>query len=199
MPIARPADRPVLIVATLLLTLFLTLLPNGRAHACSCAFMEPEEALNQGNVPAAFVGTLTSREEAGQGDFGPQIAWTFEVEAVLAGDLNEVTTLTAPPDDGANCGLNIQEGDRVGLILYSDGDGWSSSSCSTYDADALLAAGDPQPPTAADGTGTPVAEPETDAAAASFPAVPVALAVLGAGIVLAAVVLLARRTRPTDG
>lgn len=195
MPFARPADRPVLIAATLLLGFVLALLPTTKAHACSCAFMQPEEALNQGNVPAAFVGTLMSREEAGQGDFGPQIAWTFEVEAVLAGDLNEVTTLTAPADDGANCGLNVGVGDRVGLILYSDGDGWSSSSCSTYDADAMLAAGDPQPPT--DG-GSPVAEPPTESAASSFPVVPIALAVLGAGVVLAAVVLLARRTRPTD-
>lgn len=196
MPLIRRLDRPVLIAASLLLGFVLALLPTTKAHACSCAFMEPEEALNQGNVPAAFVGTLTAKEEAGQGDFGPQIAWTFEVEAVLAGELDEVTTLTAPADDGANCGLNLQEGDRVGLILYSDGDGWSSSSCSTYDAEAMLAAGDPQPPT--DG-GSPVAEPPAESAASSFPIVPIVLAVLGAGIVLAVVVLLARRARPADG
>jgi hypothetical protein len=199
MPNAHRADRSVMLAGTLLLVFLFTLLPTGRAHACSCMFMEPDEALAQADVPAAFVGTLVAREDAGRGEFGAQVQWTFEVEAVLAGDLAEITTLRAPQDDGANCGLNLQVGDRTALILYSDGDGWSSSSCSTYDADAMLAAGDPQPPSPVegeDGQGEPFAQPGHDG---GLPVLPIAIAVLGAAAILAAVVLLARRARPTEG
>lgn len=198
MPFARRVDRPLAITATLFVAALFTLLPTTRAHACSCVFMSAEEALQQGNVPAAFVGTLISREDAGQGEFGHQFTWTFQVEAVLAGELDATTTVTAAEDDGANCGLSVPEGGRVGLILYSDGDGWSSSSCSTYDADEMLAAGDPQPP-ADDGSEEPVAQPRNDNASSTIPIVPIALAVLAAAGILVAVVLLARRARPTDG
>lgn len=144
MPVRRPSRVPVTVVAVV--TAVLTMLPIGPAAACSCAFMEPAEALAAAPA-AAFVGALARVESTGVDRAGqPARRWTFEVEAVLAGELAPTVEVLAAEDDGANCGLRVAPGERVGLLLHTADAGWSASSCSTYDADALLAAGDPRPP-----------------------------------------------------
>lgn len=190
MAVHRPSRSPATIVAVV--AAFLTLLPVGPAAACSCAFMEPTEAL-AARPAAAFVGALaevaaTDVDAVGQ----PARRWTFEVEAVLAGELAPTVDVLAAEDDGANCGLRAAPGERVGLLLHTTDTGWSSSSCSTFDADALLAAGDPYPPdpslaTAPDGGGAATATARSWLGLAA-----VAMAALG---VLGATAVVVRRRR----
>lgn len=190
MAVHRPSRSPATIVAVV--AAFLTLLPVGPAAACSCAFMDPTEAL-AARPAAAFVGALAEVATTGVDDVGqPARRWTFEVEAVLAGELAPTVDVLAAEDDGANCGLRVAPGERVGLLLHTTDAGWSSSSCSTFDADALLAAGDPYPPdpslaTAPDGDGAATATARSWLGLAA-----VATAALG---VLGATAVVVRRRR----
>lgn len=165
--------------------------PGGTAYACSCMEQTPAQALAASQ--AAFVGRLDSVEPGPAGVFGePASRWTFEVEAVLAGDLESRVDLLAPEDSGANCGLSVAAGQRVGLVLHAVEGGWSSSGCSTYDADALLAVGEPREPIPADGDAT--------ASGGSGPPIgAVATTVAAAVAVLLAAVVLGGRWRQRDG
>lgn len=175
----RPAPRLVAVV-TAAVALVVTLLPASVASACSCAFQGPEEALS--GASAAFVGELVGRE-GGTGGFGPPThRWTFAVEAVLAGELGPTVQVDAMEDDGGNCGLGVAPGERVGLLLHPTDAGWSSSSCATYDADELLAAGDPRAPDPALAAEEPPADggPGWPALAATVAAAVAALAAVAA-------------------
>lgn len=113
------------------------------AHACSCAFIEPDQISTQ--FEAAFVGTVT---EIGpkNGEFGER-TWRFRVEAVTAPqDLPDTLDVSAPEGDGGNCGWNLAIGQRVGVGLYASGTGWSASGCSQYEPEALLENNDVRPP-----------------------------------------------------
>lgn len=182
------ARHPHRLAATLvaIVTTLVTVLPTQVAFACSCAFMDPGQALASGPA-AAFVGTLRDVQPGGgETVMGPAMRWTFEVEAVLAGELAPTVEVLAAQDSGANCGLNVAPGERVGLLLYPETDGWGSSSCSTYDADALLAAGEPVPPDPA--LAEPTAEPAATSSGVGWlglaATVVAAVAVLGAAAVL---------------
>ena len=177
----RPSRVSATVVAVV--AALLTALPVAPAFACSCAFMEPAQALEARGAAAAFVGELTDVEPAGEDEIGqPALRWTFAVEAVLAGELAPTVDVIAAEDNGGNCGLRVAPGERVGLLLHPADAGWSSSSCSLYDADALLAAGDPVPP---DPSLAPVATEDPPGVAVGAwlgvaAAVLVALGVLGA-------------------
>ena len=149
------------------------------AFACSCAMLPPDEALAMAD--AAFVGALVGRD----GD-----RWTFDVEAVMGGELSQPLTIRAEPGDGANCGLTLEPGSRVGLLLYREADGsLTSNGCNLQDADALLKAGQPRPPTA-----LPSDEPAGVDAASDGGWGVVAATVLGAAAVLGGAVVWGRRT-----
>lgn len=175
------SPRRAVATAVALLVAAIALLPAAPAFACSCAMVTPEAAL--ADAPAGFVGELNAIETGGTDEFGQETKrWVFTVEAVLAGELGPEVAVLAPEDTGANCGLAVAPGERVGLLLHGTGAGWSSSSCHTYEPDALLAAGDPVPPAPA---ATPVAaeDPPDDGSsrwAVVLGTVLAGLAVLGA-------------------
>jgi hypothetical protein len=115
------------------------------AHACSCLFGDPRDALHRSD--GAFVGTLVERTEVDQ----QTSIFTFEVETALKGSLGaEVDVRSA--SNGASCGLEVEFGRRIGLFLDVADDGaWVSGLCSQIDPDVLLQAAQPLP--APDGVG----------------------------------------------
>jgi len=156
----------------------------GPAYGCSCMAAEPEQMLEFG--PTAFVGTMTGVAPAGQGPVGAQHLLTFEVEAVLAGEVPaEVQILTA--DNSAACGIDATLGTRLAVFAVDEGGQLSSSLCSVTDADvALKALGPGTPP-------TPGGSATSDGSSFDWQAVGLGV---GGLAVLATAWLLSRRRRP---
>ena len=106
--------------------------------ACSCAFVPPRRALQ--GAEAAFVGTLVSREEPAAEDglinTGQQVDWTFDVDEALVGSLADPLVVRSAWS-GASCGIEVREGQQVGLILFEEEGVWSSGLCSQYGANEL--------------------------------------------------------------
>ncbi len=115
----------------------------GPAFACSCrAGVAVEESLAESD--GAFVGVFTGRDDPlGQGDIvssGRRVLNHFQVERPVKGDIGERVDVTAAAS-GASCGLELQVGQRTGLLLRRDaGSGsWTSGLCSQVEPQALLA------------------------------------------------------------
>lgn len=117
----------------------------GPAGACSCALLEPNQLLEF--APTAFVGTVTG-VPAVVGRGGGSVAYTFEVETVLAGEVPSVVDVTTA-DNGAACGFEAALGTRMAVFAADEGNGvLSSGLCSTTDADlAIKVLGPGTPPT----------------------------------------------------
>ena len=112
------------------------------AFACSCRAGVPvEESLAESD--AAFVGVFTGRDDPlGQGDIvssGRRVLNHFQVERPVKGDIGERVDVQAAAS-GASCGLELEVGQRTGLLLRGDaGGGWTSGLCSQVEPQALLA------------------------------------------------------------
>ena len=122
------------------------------ALACSCAVGDPASRLAESD--AAFVGRLISSAEPvpdseGNISTGDPVAWVFEVEEAVKGDLETPLTVMSPWS-GASCGFEVRIGERIGVLLREDG-GWRSGLCSQLDADVLLRAAVPLPTPTSDG------------------------------------------------
>jgi len=120
------------------------------AVACSCAGAVP--ALDLPRYDAAFIGTVVSHRVTHP--TAPLISsadpayWTFEVERAVKGDLpHRVVVGTAA--SGASCGLELERGQRIGLLLTREGDVYTSGLCSQVDPDVLARAVPPPTPVAA--------------------------------------------------
>jgi len=111
------------------------------AGACSCARLDPREALEQ--VDAAVIGTAL-RSEAVNG----RRLTHLRVERAFKADLGaEVVVDTGRAEGGGgDCSLELADGDRVGLYLSRTGaGGWSAGLCSLVDPDDLVRAAGPIP------------------------------------------------------
>ena len=122
------------------------------ALACSCAVGDPASRLAESD--AAFVGRLISSAEPvpdseGNISTADPVAWVFEVEEAVKGDLETPLTVMSPWS-GASCGFEVRIGERIGVLLREDG-GWRSGLCSQLDADVLLRAAVPLPTPTSDG------------------------------------------------
>ena len=151
------------------------------ALACSCAVGDPASRLAESD--AAFVGRLISSAEPvpdseGNISTADPVAWVFEVEEAVKGDLETPLTVMSPWS-GASCGFEVRIGERIGVLLREDG-GWRSGLCSQLDADVLLRAAVPLPTPTPDGTAAvasavPEPVPATSSATTSAPATTVAV------------------------
>jgi hypothetical protein len=122
--------RRLLPVLLMVLTSLVTF--AGPAAACSCALLEPKQMLEF--APTAFVGTLTGSIPAPGGD----LALTFEVETVLAGQVPaEVMVLSAA--NSAACGIEAAIGTRLGVFASDENGSLRTGLCSTMDPDAAIA------------------------------------------------------------
>jgi hypothetical protein len=109
------------------------------AYACSCAPLDPRSALAASD--GAFVGTYLERRERG----GGRADYVFRVEQALKGALGG-TAVVESADNGAACGLEVEVGQRIGLVLDRVGGTWTSNLCRQIEPNALLAAARPLPP-----------------------------------------------------
>ena len=108
------------------------------AVACSCAAVDPARELSR--FDAAFVGTvLFHRVEHPNKPLlssADPAFWTFSVERAVKGMLpSPLVVRTAA--SGASCGLELEQGQRVGLLLDRDGTAYLSGLCSQVDPDRL--------------------------------------------------------------
>lgn len=115
------------------------------AHACSCAGEPAAEILASPETNAAFVGRLVLRQPAPDPVPFRGTAYRFEVESVVSGDLPTRIDVISASDGGA-CGIELEIGEPAGVVLQREDGVWLSNLCRTTDADELLAAGDPHPP-----------------------------------------------------
>jgi hypothetical protein len=120
----------------------------GEASACSCASLQPADAL--ADYDAAFVGTLVASPSPTT--FVERAPYTFAVEKWVKGDLGTVVVVFAPSQGGA-CGFEAPAGERVGVFVTIEGETPTGSLCTMVDPDLLLA-GDL--PFELDGTGPPL-------------------------------------------
>jgi hypothetical protein len=117
--------RPILAVAA---ALAFTAVPLVSVQACSCMDLPFEQAVQDADL--AIVGTLTRVDAAGApGDLQQPIAMQWSVER--SRDALEVSqaTIGAWRDDGANCGVAMEVGQRW-LVLASLGEnGLETNGC----------------------------------------------------------------------
>ena len=120
----------------------------GEASACSCASLQPADALAE--FDAAFVGTLIDTPPPMAGD--QRAPYTFAIEKWVKGDLGTEVVVFAPSQGGA-CGFEAPAGGRVGVFVTIEGETPTGSLCTMVDPDLLLA-GDL--PFEVDGSGPPL-------------------------------------------
>jgi hypothetical protein len=104
-----------------------TMLPDGRARACSCVEFTLETALADGD--AAFVGTVAA-EIAGSpaADTSQQArGWRFDVEAVVKGDVAGPVEVWQASE--GSCGPSFDVGQRAGVIVRREGDRYAANDC----------------------------------------------------------------------
>jgi len=105
------------------------------ASACSCAAVDAKRDLPRAD--AAFVGTLLFDTDASASN---ERTYVFAVERVVKGRLGSRVEIRSGAD-GASCGFEVGEAQRIGLLLDRDGDTWRSGLCSQVPAEELVAAG----------------------------------------------------------
>ncbi len=142
-------------VATLVFTATLVLVKTPPAIACSC---RPDVSVAQllATSDGAFVGIYAGRDDPFA--VGPVISSArevvnhFVVERAVKGQIGPVVEVGAAAS-GASCGLELEVGERTGLVLERVGDSWRSSLCAQTEPEALLvfAPGEPGPPTTGSG------------------------------------------------
>jgi hypothetical protein len=154
-----------------------------RAMACSCA--QPDLARELRAADAIFIGTMLSRrvERRTPGLYSSDDPATsrFRVETLLKGDLDSPLDVVSNAG-GEACGLEVKQGERVGLLLRLVDRRWRSDLCSQIEpARLLVAAG--------------LGDGENEEPGAHFPRLNVGGYVAGTVILGLFALLLARRLR----
>jgi hypothetical protein len=94
--------------------------------ACSCVPRTPKELLRRAD--AAFVGMVVAEQQIEP----TTTVQTFAVEGVYKGALDASVNVTEPigSGGGSTCGVAYPRDTRVAVVLYRQGDGWTTDSCS---------------------------------------------------------------------
>ncbi|WP_308639712.1 hypothetical protein [Paenibacillus silvisoli] len=120
-----------LIVA--LLTLQMLIVQPQSASACSCAFVEPKEAIEKAD--AIFIGTLmeVKQERKQEGIVGPILnrdANLFDVSTVFKG-INQSQIIIYDNGEEASCGIDLAVGESYLVYVYANKEGeYYTSLCS---------------------------------------------------------------------
>ena len=112
--------------------------------ACSCAPRDPREMLT--SADAAFVGVLVKKEIKNpplRSSAEPAI-YTFRVEEEVKGRLGDTIDVESAVH-GASCGLEVEVGQRTGVIVARRRGVWTSNMCSQLSPAELRAAARPLP------------------------------------------------------
>lgn len=132
--------RLAALTAALLTALPLVVAQAPPALACSCrADVAVKDALLESD--GAFVGRFIGRDDLfPQGEMAGSprpVLNHFQVERSVKGDIGARVRVEAAAS-GASCGLELEVGERTGLLLRQGPNGWRSSLCSQIDPLALL-------------------------------------------------------------
>ena len=94
--------------------------------ACSCVPRTPKELLRRAD--AAFVGTVVAEQQIEP----TTTVQTFAVEGVFKGALDASVNVTEPigSGGGSTCGVAYPRDTRFAVVLYRQGGGWTTDSCS---------------------------------------------------------------------
>ncbi len=126
--------RTVVLVAVLGGTFSFGLRP---AWACTCAPLNARQTLAEAD--GAFVGELVARKDPVMPGLvvGPGTSvFTFRVTRPVKGDVGQFVQVESA-SDGAACGLEVTQGDRVGLFLTNEQNRWTSNLCHQVEPRAL--------------------------------------------------------------
>ena len=99
------------------------------AHACSCAYTSPRDALR--SADHAFTGRIVRIERRGLQD-----VFVFRVRRELKGDFGRRVRVRTQSDN-STCGLQGQVGDRAGLLVYRERGHWEGNLCLQFGARQL--------------------------------------------------------------
>jgi hypothetical protein len=94
--------------------------------ACNCVPRTPKELLRRAD--AAFVGRVVAEQQIEP----TTTVQTFAVEGVFKGALDASVNVTEPigSGGGSTCGVAYPRDTRVAVVLFRQGDGWTTDSCS---------------------------------------------------------------------
>ncbi len=129
------------VVATLVMTATLLLVETPAAMACSCrSDVNVAELLAASD--GAFVGIYTGRDDPLAVEpvinSGRAVVNHFVVERAVKGEIGPLMEVEAAAS-GASCGLELEVGERTGLLLRRVDDTWRSALCQQTEPEALLA------------------------------------------------------------
>jgi hypothetical protein len=138
--VLRAAARLAVVALLAAPAVFVTTTP---CSACSCVLRTPKQLLHRAD--AAFVGTVVDERQIDP----TTTVQTFAVEGVFKGALPAAVDVTEPigSGGGSTCGIAYPRATRVAVVLYHQGDGWTTDSCSLVSlADLEAVAPSPLPP-----------------------------------------------------
>ena len=135
----RAAARLSVVVLLATPALFVIATP---CSACSCVLRTPRQLLHRAD--AAFVGTVVAEQPVD----ATTTVQTFAVEGVFKGTLGPSVNVIEPiVSGGSSCGIAYPRDTRVAVVLYRQGDGWTTDMCSFVSLARLEAvAPSPLPP-----------------------------------------------------
>ena len=114
----------------------------GDAAACSCVRIDARAWLARAD--AAFIGTLVERRVEDDLLGHPRSAVsTFRVERALKGTLREFVDVESEAL-GASCGLEVEPGQSIGLLVERGEHGWRSNLCLQVEPRRLAAVAQPR-------------------------------------------------------
>jgi hypothetical protein len=138
--VLRAAARLAVVALLAVPAVFGTATP---CSACSCVPRTPKELLRRAD--AAFVGTVVAEQQIEP----TTTVQTFAVEGVFKGALDASVNVTEPigSGGGSTCGVAYPRDTRVAVVLYRQGGGWTTDSCSLVSlADLEAVAPSPRQP-----------------------------------------------------
>ena len=190
----RAAARLSVVVLLAVPLLSITAAP---CSACSCVPRTPKQLLH--HADAAFVGIVVAEQAID----ATTTVQTFAVQGVFKGALGASVDVIEPigSGGGSTCGVAYPPDTRVAIVLYRQGDGWTTDICSLVSpADLEAVAPSPLPPRPGPSPSSlpsvPPPPPEPSRGL-GWPAVMLGLLVGVAGIALA--LSLGGRSRRSEG
>jgi len=178
-----------IVLAFILAAAAVVVLP-GRAYACSCA-PQPSDARAIASSAAVFAGTTVGVDDPQEGkriiSSGAEVTWTFTVDTVVKGEVGDTQEVRSAAME-VSCGYEFEEGERY-LVFAHEGERDESklftSICSNtrrIAADLAVEGGQPRTDSSAVPPRPPEAAGEPRFDLAVLIGIPIAVALLGAGL-----------------
>ena len=119
--------RAMRLLRAVAVAVLLTSVPIATVSACSCAFLGYPEAIASADV--AFVGTVVGADEPAVLNGLPEATYAFDVERGTQ-PVASPFTVRSVVGDGANCGLDIDVGQRWLVLASMEGGVPTTNLCS---------------------------------------------------------------------